>query len=170
MHYKSKTTPQTGFTLVELLIVVIILAILAAIVVPQFSATTDDAKQSAFDSNLASLRAVVELYRQQHGAYPGNVAATAAVCVNGANQTAAVGTPSFPVQLVNYTNSAGQACTGFDAAQFKFGPYLKEGIPDNPLGTNSTVTVVSTGVLGLSSGSTGGWRFDSITGEIIGDQ
>ncbi|MDH3589913.1 MAG: type II secretion system GspH family protein [Gammaproteobacteria bacterium] len=170
MLYTSKTTRQTGFTLVELLIVVIILAILAAIVVPQFSATTDDARQSAFDSNLASLRAVAELYRQQHGAYPGNVAATAAVCPTGANQTGAAGTASFPLQLVNFTNSSGQACTGFDATQFRFGPYLKEGIPENPLGTSNTVTVVSTGVLGLSTGSTGGWRFDSITGEIIGDQ
>lgn len=169
MRNTSISSQARGFTLVELLIVVIILAILAAIVVPQFSATTDDAKQAAFDSNLASLRAVVELYRQQHGDYPGKVAATAAVCVNGANQTAAVGTPSFPVQLVNYTNAAGQACTGFDASQFKYGPYLKEGIPDNPLGSNNTVTVVSTGVLGLSSAATGGWRFDSVTGELIGD-
>lgn len=160
---------QSGFTLVELLIVVIILAILAAIVVPQFSATTDDAKQAAYDSNLSGLRAVVELYRQQHGAYPGEIAATGATCVTGANQTAAAGTDSFPVQLVNYTNKNGQACTGYDATQFRYGPYLKEGIPDNPLGTTNTVTVVSTGILGLSSGGTGGWRFDSITGELIGD-
>ena len=169
MSKQTHGSQSRGFTLVELLIVVIILAILAAIVVPQFSATTDDAKQSAYDSNLASLRAVVELYRQQHGDYPGGVAATAAVCPNGANQTAAVGTPSFPLQLVNYTNATGQACTGFDASQFKYGPYLKDGIPVNALGSSNTVTVESTGVLGLSSGGTGGWRFDSITGELIGD-
>ncbi|NND59686.1 MAG: prepilin-type N-terminal cleavage/methylation domain-containing protein [Gammaproteobacteria bacterium] len=169
MRKSLNITQSSGFTLVELLIVVIILAILAAIVVPQFSATTDDARQSAYDSNLASLRAVAELYRQQHGAYPGAVAASSTTCINGANQTGAVGTPSFPLQLVNYTNAVGQACTGFDANQFRFGPYLKEGIPDNPLGTNNTVTVVNTGVLGLASGGTGGWRFDSITGELIGD-
>ena len=163
-------TKSSGFTLVELLIVTIILAILAAIVVPQFTATTDDARASAFDSNLAALRASVELYRQQHGAYPGNVAAAAAVCVNGANEVAAVGNASFATQMTRFTDTAGSACTGTDANQFRFGPYLKDGIPVNPQGTINTVTVVSVGVLGLVTGTTGGWRFDSVTGELIGDQ
>lgn len=167
---RSPAGKQHGFTLVELLIVTIILAILAAIVVPQFAATTDDARTSAFDANLAALRSAVELYRQQHGAYPGNIAATAATCINGTNETAAVGNASFVTQMTRFTNQAGQACTGTDPTQFRFGPYLKDGIPTNPLGTVNTVTVVNTGVLGLASGGTGGWRFDSITGELIGDQ
>ncbi|MFK8030346.1 MAG: type IV pilin protein [Gammaproteobacteria bacterium] len=159
-----------GFTLVELLIVVIILAILAAIVVPQLSATTDDANQSAYDANLANLRSIVELYRQQHTSYPGQDVSTGATCVNGAADGGAAGSASFLTQLTRYTNRAGQACTGFDANEFRYGPYLKDAIPVNPLGTSATVTVVSTGVLGLTSGGTGGWRFDSITGEFIGDQ
>ena len=77
---RSRIPADRGVTLVELLIVTIILAILAAIVVPQFTATTDDARASAFVSNLAAMRAAVDLYRQQHGAYPGNVAAAAATC------------------------------------------------------------------------------------------
>ena len=167
-----KVTHQNnrGFTLVELLIVVIILAILAAIVVPQLSSTTDDANQAAFETNLANLRSVVELYRQQHGEYPGQSDSTGGACVNGAADGGAAGTASFVKQLTRYTNAAGEACTGFDAAQFRYGPYIKDDIPVNPLGTSSTVTVVSTGVLGLTSGGTGGWRFDSITGELIGDQ
>jgi general secretion pathway protein G len=159
-----------GFTLVELLIVVIILAILAAIVVPQFTATTDDARQAAFDSNLAALRASSELYRQQHGAYPGAIAATAATCVNGVNEAVAVGDAAFVTQMTRYTNAAGQACTGTDPTQFRFGPYLKEGIPANPMGTSNAVVVVTTGTLGLASAGGGGWRFDSITGELVGDQ
>lgn len=158
-----------GFTLVELLIVTIILAILAAIVVPQFANTTDDARAAAYDANLAALRSAVELYRQQHLAYPGAVAATAATCVVGANETAALGTAAFLTQMTRFTNQVGQACTGTDPNQFRFGPYTKDGIPPNPLGTSNVVTVVSTGVLGLASGGTGGWRFDSITGELIGD-
>ncbi|MDH3374188.1 MAG: hypothetical protein OEM85_12520, partial [Gammaproteobacteria bacterium] len=83
----------------------------------------------------------------------------------------AVGEPAFIAQLRNYTNAAGVACTGTDAT-FRYGPYLKDDLPDNPLGAvpNNTVTVVTTGLLGLTSGGTDGWRFDSVTGEFIGDE
>ena len=90
--------------------------------------------------------------------------------MNGAPVVSAVGSAAFATQLTNYTNAAGQACTGFDATQFRFGPYLREGVPANPLGTTNAVTVVTTGTLGLASGGAGGWRFDSITGELVGDQ
>ncbi len=43
MNSSKSSKRQSGFTLVELLIVAIILAILAAIIVPQFASTTTDA-------------------------------------------------------------------------------------------------------------------------------
>jgi general secretion pathway protein G len=168
----GKRTAQRGFTLVELLIVVIILAILAAIIIPQFTAATDDAAQSAYDTNIANIRAAIDLYRQQHGDYPGAVTSSGGTCPTGSTAVAgAVGEPAFLAQLRNYTNAAGQACTGTDA-EFRYGPYLKDDLPDNPLATtpSNAVTVVTTGVLGLTSGGTGGWRFDSVTGEFIGDE
>ena len=167
----EKIRGQNGFTLVELLIVVIILAILAAIIVPQFTAATDDATQSAYDTNVANIRSAIDLYRQQHQEYPGEVISGGGTCGSGTAVTGAVGEPAFLAQLRNYTNAAGQACTGTDAT-FRYGPYLKDALPVNPLATttpNNTVVVVSTGVLGLTSGGTGGWRFDSVTGEFIGD-
>lgn len=170
MYLLEKPRAQQGFTLVELLIVVIILAILAAIIVPQFTAATDDATQSAYDTNLANLRASVDLYRQQHSAYPGAVPSSGGTCPGGSAAVNGVaGDAAFIAQLRSYTNAAGQACTGTDAT-FKYGPYLKEDLPVNPLGTSNALTVVNTGILGLTSGGTGGWRFDSVTGEFIGDQ
>ena len=166
----SKNYLIKGFTLVELLIVVIILAILAAIIVPQFSASTNDAKAAALQSNLANMRSAIEFYYQEHGEYPGRNIATGATCGVGAAVTsgAANSQEAFINQLTRYTNDAGLACTGKDAT-FKYGPYLKGAIPDNPEGTTNTIAVVSAGVLGLTSAAGGGWRYDTVTGEFIAD-
>ena len=167
-----KSRNQDGFTLVELLIVVIILAILAAIIVPQFSAATDDATQSAYDTNIANIRAAIDLYRQQHNAYPGADQSTGACPAGMTNQAGAADSElAFLNQLRFYTNSAGVACDGTDTT-FRYGPYLKDDMPVNPLGSPgiSTVDVVTGGLLGMTSGNSGGWKFDTITGEFIGDE
>ena len=63
---------RRGFTLVEVLIVVVILGILAATVLPQFTSANDDAKESALVQDLQTIRAQVQLYKFQHeNTYPG---------------------------------------------------------------------------------------------------
>jgi len=57
---------RKAFTLVEILIVVVILGILAAIVVPQFTEASEDAKESALASDLQTVRSQLELYKIQH--------------------------------------------------------------------------------------------------------
>ncbi len=47
---------RNAFTLIEVLIVVIIMAVLAATIIPQFSSSTTDAKISSLKFNLAALR------------------------------------------------------------------------------------------------------------------
>jgi general secretion pathway protein G len=61
-----KTAPK-GFTLVEILIVVIILGILAAIVIPQFTNASQNARESSLQSTLQTLRGQIQLYKLQHG-------------------------------------------------------------------------------------------------------
>jgi general secretion pathway protein G len=63
--YRNRSS-QKGFTLVEILIVVIILGILAAIVIPQFTNASEDARKSSLTSQLQTLRSQVELYKLQH--------------------------------------------------------------------------------------------------------
>lgn len=58
---------KSGFTLVEILIVVIILGILAAIVIPQFTNASQDARKSSLTSQLQTLRSQIQLYKLQHG-------------------------------------------------------------------------------------------------------
>src|SRR5207253_9686180 len=63
---KAYRTKKSGFTLVEILIVVIILGILAAIVIPQFTNASTDAKKSNMASQLQTLRSQIQLYKLQH--------------------------------------------------------------------------------------------------------
>lgn len=165
-----------GFTLVELLIVVIMLAILAAIVVPQFASSTDDAKASAADTSLANLRSVIDLYYQQHGEYPGSLTAVPASCsgtagtgvaTGGAGTTAAT---AFIEQLSLYTDADGGACSVGDTTTFKFGPYLKKAtIPAEPFKGSAALEVVAAGDLnmGATAGDPGGYKYDTKTGRII---
>ncbi len=65
---------RKGFTLVEILIVVVILGILAAIVVPQFTEASNEAKEAALASDLQTVRSQLELYKIQHkGKYPTDI-------------------------------------------------------------------------------------------------
>jgi len=174
---------ERGFTLVELLIVVIILAILAAIVVPQFASTTNEARDSSADSTLAGLRAAIDLYYQQHvgpasgnNVYPGALTAVpTAVCggttgtgiaTGGAGPTA---TTAFMDQLTLFTDAAGGACSVSDA-NHRFGPYLKKAdIPTDPYLNVAALEIVAAGdlVMGATAGDPGGFKFDSTAGKII---
>ncbi len=63
--YKSSRVRQ-GFTLIEILIVVVILGILAAIVIPQFTDASQAAAASNLRSQLQTLRSQIELYNVQN--------------------------------------------------------------------------------------------------------
>jgi len=65
-----RTKRKSGFTLVEILIVVVILGILAAIVIPQFSEASDNAKAAALDSTLQTVRSQISLYRFKESGDP----------------------------------------------------------------------------------------------------
>jgi general secretion pathway protein G len=62
-----RRSSRKGFTLIEILIVVIILGILAAIVIPQFSSASTQARTSALQSTVQTLRSQIALYKLQHG-------------------------------------------------------------------------------------------------------
>ena len=66
-----RTRRTTGFTLVEILIVVVILGILAAIVIPQFTSASQEAVKGALQSQLQTIDSQLELYRvRNQGAFP----------------------------------------------------------------------------------------------------
>jgi general secretion pathway protein G len=117
----QKRFVKKGFTLVEILIVVVILGILAAIVIPQFTSASESAKGSSLQSQLQTVRSQLELYQVQH---------------NGTYPTVA----QMWGNLTGKTDVAGAASTATNA----FGPYLQQA-PKNPFTNTSTVAADATG-------------------------
>ena len=74
-----KSSKKSGFTLVEMLIVVVIMGILAAIVVPQFSQSSDDARYSSSIQNLQTFRAQIDLFKNQHKIAGNNICGMASI-------------------------------------------------------------------------------------------
>ena len=122
-----------GFTLVEILIVVIILGILAAIVIPQFSNASTDARKSSMLSQLQTMRGQVQLFKLQHNDILPDLVT---------NQW---------TQLTSPTNLAGAVDT---TATGIFGPYMESG-PVNALNSNKTVAAGPGAGVGWTYSTTG---------------
>lgn len=133
---------KSGFTLVEILIVVVILGILAAIVIPQFTSASVDAKESALVSDLQSMRSQIELYKIHHNdELPGTQA-----------------TNDFETAMTSVTNQDGQtAAQAADPTTCRYGAYMRE-IPVNPFNDLNTVSASATAITGQGDDSTG-WHF-----------
>jgi general secretion pathway protein G len=159
---------QAGFTLVEILIVVIILGVLAAVAIPQFTSSTEDAQLSALDMTLTEMRNAIELYYHQHGAvYPGAKKQTDGSAVG----TAAEAQTAFIAQMTLYSAKDGKTSNTKDAT-YKYGPYIKRGaLPTNPFnGLNDITCDISTSdITSVASGGTTGWKFYVLTGRLIAD-
>jgi len=123
-----RTQRSKGFTLVEILIVVIILGILAAIVIPQFTNASTDARRNSLTSQLQTLRSQLELYKLQHNDRLPTSIATGSTDPN-----------VVWAQMTQQTDVNGDT-TGTD----DFGPYLQQN-PTNPLNSNMLVFMLATG-------------------------
>jgi len=163
---KSRRRTAAGFTLVEILIVVIILGVLAAVAIPKFSELVLEGEGAALDVNLSELRKAVELYYHEHGGiYPGAVNEVNGNPVSNANQAET----SFLAQLTLYSDKAGKT-NDEKTAVFRYGPYMKRvKLPDNPFNNDSDVVcdIVSTDISSVVSDGTTGWKFFIMTGRIM---
>ena len=138
---------KRAFTLVEILIVVIILGILAAIVIPQFTEASTEARISNLRTNLQTIRSQLLLYKTQHlEIYPG---------------------ATFTTQMTQYSDLAG-AVSATPDTDHPFGPYLQS-IPINPFSGVNTMRIVTGASTVFSCSDDAGWYFNSTTGEFRAD-
>ena len=61
---------QKGVTLIELMIVVLILAVLAAIAIPRISTSANAARANACATNIDLINSAIEMYNAEEGSYP----------------------------------------------------------------------------------------------------
>jgi len=67
MHYRTR---HSGFTLIEIMVVVVILAILAALIVPKVMSRPDEARVVAARQDVAAILQALKLYRLDNVRYP----------------------------------------------------------------------------------------------------
>ena len=131
---------RDGFTLIEVLIVVTIMAVLAATIIPQFTTSADEARQSQLKFNVHSLQSQIHLYHLQHNSLFPDVLTKLTV----------------KTDLDGTLNAAGA-----------YGPYIVGGqVPDNPNTKSNAVTASVDG----STPAGGGWLYNSATGQIWADE
>jgi competence protein ComGC len=138
-----KIMRKNGFTIVELMVIVMIFGILAVMFVPKLSYTRQHNPSSALNTNLQKVRAQIELYKFHHkGDLPAFKGESPA---------------QFLRRMTTQTDVKGKSGT-------EFGPYL-DSIPANPANGKHTVRID-----GDAAGTnTHGWRFDTTTGDFQAD-
>ncbi len=140
-------TRKTGFTLVEILIVVIILGILAAIVIPQFTEASNVAGESSLVSHLQTLRSQFELYKVQHlDVYPWENPTSLG--------TLDLSNDAIIARLIGRTD-----VDGTPNVAGELGPYMQE-VPQNPFQGNATAQ------FGEVAGAGDDWVVDVAVGAV----
>jgi prepilin-type N-terminal cleavage/methylation domain-containing protein len=161
----ARTSKQSrkGFSLIELVIVVVIIGIIAAIAIPRMSRGSQGAADAALSGNLSVLRNAVDLYKTEHGGFPG-LAADGTVSATAA--------ADFVNQLTKYSDANGGVnATGSKSSTHVYGPYLRQ-VPKLPVGSKKgtagagAVKIAATEADLVGGTGTEGWVYYPVTGDI----
>jgi prepilin-type N-terminal cleavage/methylation domain-containing protein len=141
LENRQKTKANPGFTLVEILVVVVILGILASVVIIKLAQASTETKGARLHQELQTMRSQIEVYKVHHN-----------------DNVPGAGTATFAQAMTSQTDINGAVGTDY-------GPYI-ERIPTNPFNGLDTVDVSGTGTLGDESH---GWDFNLTTDAFQAD-
>jgi type II secretion system protein G len=155
---RSARTLRSGFTLIEIMIVIVILGILAGIVVPQLTSATTEAKQAMLKDELRFFRNQLQVFRAQHRDVPAGYP--------GGNLAAAPDATTFIGHMTKNTDATGNySDTASDT--FRYPPYLSK-IPENPVTKKDGVLVVTgTTVPDPDDSQPYGWIYNAETNRLV---
>ncbi len=70
IEYVNDKKHEEGFTLLEIMVVLVIIGVLAAMVAPRFIERADEAKVDSTKAQMQTIAQAMKLYRLQNGSYP----------------------------------------------------------------------------------------------------
>ena len=137
-----------GFTLVEIIIVVLLLAILAAIAIPNITGVTVVSRETNLKENLSKIRVHIQVYRNEHADFP-----------DGAN---------LGDRLTKHTDFHGNV-SDVRTDTHRFGPYIEQ-MPANPITGSRGIRISGDPSEYFPPGDVdGGWWYNEVTGRFYAD-
>lgn len=136
-QFRRRTSRRSAFTLIELLLVLVILAVLAAIVVPKLTGRGEDARKTAAKTDVTNLAKIMEVYDTDNGGYPEDNPGLSALVKNP-------GVPTWKGPYLS-TGELPKDPWGHDYVYKKNGPHNPNGIdiysfgPDGKEGTEDDI-------------------------------
>lgn len=140
--------PHRGFTLVEMLIVIVLISIIAGIAVMHVGSSSEEAALSALFTNEQMLQGAIDRYKIDHGGL-------------GPQDVTSDGLP----QLTQKTNVRGDVGNG---PAHVFGPYLHNEVPLNPVTNSRAIQTTSESPPSDLTDTSFGWVYNPSTGQIWG--
>ncbi|MDH5924300.1 pilin [Vibrio splendidus] len=143
MNNKNRRTTQKGFSLIELMIVVVVIGVLSAIAIPQYQKYVAKAEVASALATMTGIKTNVEAYAAENGAFPAN------------SLTDELGVPSsIPVGAITFDpdTSAGVGTIVFTFA------------------SSGVSTILHDKIFVLSRTGDGAWECDSVATDGVKDE